>query len=69
MALGANRNEVLRLALFEGMRPTFAGLAIGIPGALAFRTDDAEHAVRRESNGPRHVPHRAGDSAPRGSGG
>ncbi len=35
MALGANRREVFRLALFEGMKPTCAGLAIGIVGAIA----------------------------------
>jgi predicted permease len=35
MALGASRSEVFRLALFEGMKPTLAGLAIGILGAGA----------------------------------
>jgi predicted permease len=33
MALGASRIEVFRLALFEGMRPTFAGLVIGLVAA------------------------------------
>jgi predicted permease len=32
MALGAQRSEVLRLVLLDGMRPVFIGLAIGVAG-------------------------------------
>lgn len=32
IALGAQRAEVLRLVLFDGLRPVFAGLVIGIAG-------------------------------------
>jgi ABC-type antimicrobial peptide transport system permease subunit len=35
LALGANVRDVLRLVIFEGMRPTLIGIAIGIAGALA----------------------------------
>jgi predicted permease len=35
LALGANVRDVLRLMIFEGMRPTVIGIAIGIAGALA----------------------------------
>lgn len=35
MALGAQIGDVLRLIVFEGMKPTLIGLAIGIAGALA----------------------------------
>ena len=34
IALGANRTEVFRLALFEGLKPTLIGLSIGILGAV-----------------------------------
>lgn len=35
MALGASRSEMFRLALLEGMKPTFAGLVIGMLAAAA----------------------------------
>ena len=35
MALGANRRDVLRLIVVQGMRPALIGLAIGLGGALA----------------------------------
>src|ERR1039457_1361946 len=35
MALGAQANDVLRMVVIEGMRPTFIGLAIGVFGALS----------------------------------
>ena len=35
MALGAQVRDVLRLIVFEGMRPTLIGVAIGLAGALA----------------------------------
>jgi predicted permease len=35
MALGAQRTDVLRLVLLEGLRPTLIGVAIGIAAALA----------------------------------
>jgi len=35
IALGAQVRDVLRLILFEGMRPTLIGLGIGLAGALA----------------------------------
>jgi len=34
-ALGASLPDVLRLIVFEGMRPTFLGLLLGVAGALA----------------------------------
>jgi putative ABC transport system permease protein len=37
MALGAQRTDVLRLIVAEGMRPTLVGLAIGLGTALALR--------------------------------
>ncbi len=35
LALGASLSDVLRLVVFEGMKPTLLGVAIGISGALA----------------------------------
>jgi len=35
LALGASLGDVLRLVIFEGMRPTLLGVAIGVSGALA----------------------------------
>jgi predicted permease len=35
MALGASRSDVLKLIVFQGMRPALIGLAIGLGGALA----------------------------------
>jgi ABC-type antimicrobial peptide transport system permease subunit len=35
MALGANRERVLRLVLIDGLRPALLGLAIGIAASLA----------------------------------
>jgi putative ABC transport system permease protein len=33
IALGARRGEVLRLMLFDGLRPAIAGLVLGLVGA------------------------------------
>ncbi|MGA9719081.1 MAG: FtsX-like permease family protein, partial [Acidobacteriaceae bacterium] len=35
IALGARRGEVLRLILFDGLRPALVGLALGLAGAAA----------------------------------
>jgi ABC-type antimicrobial peptide transport system permease subunit len=35
LALGATLSDVLRMIVFEGMRPTLLGVAIGVAGALA----------------------------------
>src|SRR4029078_12135115 len=35
MALGAAPRDVVRMVLLEGLRPTLAGLVLGIPGAAA----------------------------------
>jgi ABC-type antimicrobial peptide transport system permease subunit len=35
VALGASRSDVLRLVILEGMRPTLAGIALGLFGAVA----------------------------------
>ena len=35
MALGAQISDVLRMVVFEGMKPTLIGVAIGLAGALA----------------------------------
>jgi predicted permease len=35
IALGAQREAVLRLVLFDGLRPAFVGLALGVAGSVA----------------------------------
>jgi ABC-type antimicrobial peptide transport system permease subunit len=35
IALGARRNEVLKLVLLDGLRPAFIGLALGLGGSFA----------------------------------
>jgi len=35
MALGAQIHDILRMVVYEGMRPTLIGVAIGLAGALA----------------------------------
>lgn len=35
IALGAQRESVLRLVLFDGLRPAFVGLALGVAGSIA----------------------------------
>jgi ABC-type antimicrobial peptide transport system permease subunit len=35
IALGAQRTEVLRLVLLDGLRPTLAGLVLGLAGSAA----------------------------------
>ena len=37
MALGAQTSDVLRMVVFDGLRPTLIGVAIGLAGALALR--------------------------------
>jgi ABC-type antimicrobial peptide transport system permease subunit len=50
MALGAEKREVLRLILTEGMIQTAIGLALGIGGALALSRLIVEPAVWCEHN-------------------
>jgi len=35
MAVGAQASDVLRMVLYDGMKPTLVGVAIGLAGALA----------------------------------
>ncbi|HZD50565.1 MAG TPA: FtsX-like permease family protein, partial [Silvibacterium sp.] len=35
IALGARQNQLLRMVLLDGLRPAFAGLAVGIAGSIA----------------------------------
>jgi putative ABC transport system permease protein len=35
LALGARLGDVMRMVVFEGMKPTLLGVAIGVVGALA----------------------------------
>src|SRR6185436_13456306 len=35
MALGARREQVVRMIVFQGLRPTIAGLALGLAASLA----------------------------------
>jgi ABC-type antimicrobial peptide transport system permease subunit len=35
MALGARAGEVLRLVVLHGLKPTLAGVAVGVVGAIA----------------------------------
>jgi ABC-type antimicrobial peptide transport system permease subunit len=35
LALGARLGDVLRMVVFEGMKPTLLGIAIGVAGSLA----------------------------------
>ena len=48
MALGAQIRDVLRLIVFEGMKPALVGLGIGLTGRPADGTRAGESGVRRE---------------------
>jgi len=49
MALGANRTEVLRLVVTNGLRMTFAGLGIGIVAALGLTRASGRANLRRKA--------------------
>jgi hypothetical protein len=51
MALGAQREQVLRLMLFDGLRPAILGLALG-SAASARDATDSLHAVRHQAARP-----------------
>ena len=52
MALGAARNEVLRMVVFEGMRLVAAGLVLGVAGALALTRLMTIHLFQVEATDP-----------------
>ena len=52
MAFGAERSQILRLVADEGMRPVFAGLAVGLAGALALGRLIASQLYQTSAHNP-----------------
>jgi putative ABC transport system permease protein len=52
MAFGAERSQILRLVADQGMRPVFAGLAVGLAGALALGRLIASQLYQTSAHSP-----------------